>query len=246
MEHIEKRALATTDIPPKWWVRYVDDSHCCLQKESVEKFHQHLNSINTHIKFTEETEDESGLAFLDTNTKRTDEGNVVVDVYRKPIHTDKYLDFNSHHPATHKRSVAKTLLERAFNVPSNEEAKAKEVSHVKDVLKINNNSSSFISNCETAIRSKKQADNIDAATSTQSSQQKSTVVVLPYVRGTSERLKRMLKQYNLQVAHQPTVKVNNMFPRPKQRETVYTKELWFIKLNATAATLYTTVKRKDH
>ena len=97
---------------------------------------------------------------------------------------------------------------------------------MKDVLKINNYPSSFINNCETAIRSKKQADNIDAATSTHSSQQKSTVVVLPYVRGTSERLKRILKQYDLQVAHQPTVKVNNMFPRPKQkRDRVYKRSV---------------------
>ena len=27
------------------------------------------------------------------------------DGYRKPTHTDKYLDYNSHNPSQHKRSV---------------------------------------------------------------------------------------------------------------------------------------------
>ena len=36
-------------------------------------------------------------------------GRVQVEVYRKPTHTDKYLDFGSHHPIKQKQSVANTL-----------------------------------------------------------------------------------------------------------------------------------------
>ena len=42
MEHIEERALATAPHPPKWWFRYVDDSHAFIQKQYVEEFHAHL------------------------------------------------------------------------------------------------------------------------------------------------------------------------------------------------------------
>jgi len=123
MERIEKLAISTANNPPKWWFRYVDDSHCCLKKNSIQAFHRHLNSINKHIQFTFEVETESGLAFLDTNTRRTVEGKITVDIYRKPTHTDRYLDYQSYHPTGHKRSVAMTLFHRAVNVPFNDEAK---------------------------------------------------------------------------------------------------------------------------
>ena len=93
MEVIEETAITTALHPPKWWLCYVDDSHACLKKNQVDTFHQHLNSINANIQFTLELENTNvyGLPFLDTITSRR--GTVVqVDVYRKPTHTDRYLD----------------------------------------------------------------------------------------------------------------------------------------------------------
>ena len=48
MEEIEETAISTFAYPPppKWWFRYVDDSHTCLRKDEVDEFHKHLNSIN--------------------------------------------------------------------------------------------------------------------------------------------------------------------------------------------------------
>ena len=39
-------------------------------------------------------------------------GAIAVDVYRKPTHTDRCLDYNSHHDSNHKASTATTLLHR--------------------------------------------------------------------------------------------------------------------------------------
>ena len=45
MEHVEEKALSSAPNPPKWWFRYVDDSHVCVKREHVDKFHSHLSSI---------------------------------------------------------------------------------------------------------------------------------------------------------------------------------------------------------
>jgi hypothetical protein len=134
MENIEEIAITTAPHPPRWWFRFVDDSYTCLLKDYVSEFHDHLNSINPNIQFTVEKETESKLAFLDTMTTRDNTNPIEVSVYRKPTHTNKYLDFNSHHPTTHKRSVVNSLLNRADIIPTSTSGKRKERKHVFNVL----------------------------------------------------------------------------------------------------------------
>ena len=119
MEEIEEMVISTFPYPPKWWFRYVDDSHSCLRKDQVDKFHEHLNPVNSNIQFTWELENTNGqgLLVLDNITSRRGT-EIQVDVYRKPTHTGRYLDFSSCHPLCHKRSVVITLLKRANNIPS--------------------------------------------------------------------------------------------------------------------------------
>ena len=112
MEYIEERAISTAIHPPRWWYRYVGDSHACLKKDYVQEFHDHLNFVNPNIQFTKELEKDNRLSFLDTRTT-SGRGRIQVSVYRNPTHTDKYLDCNSHHPSQHKRSVVNSLLHSA-------------------------------------------------------------------------------------------------------------------------------------
>ena len=125
--------------PPKWWFPYVDDSHACLRKDQVDQFHKHFNSINPDIQFTLELENtnEQGLPFVDTVTRRRGRA-IHVDVYRKPRHTDRYIDFFSCHPLCHKRSVVNTLLKRANNILSTNKGRREETQRVKAVLRDNN------------------------------------------------------------------------------------------------------------
>ena len=87
MEEIEETAIPTFRHPPKWWFRYVDDSHSCLRKDQVDQFHKHLNSINPNIQFTLELEKThgQGLPFLDTLHQQK------VKVAYKPQETIKSL-----------------------------------------------------------------------------------------------------------------------------------------------------------
>ena len=113
MEDVESRALTSFPYPPRFWTRYVDDTCCALRTDSVDNFHRHLNSIEPSIQFTVEAESEGQLAFLDVLISRNLDGSMDTTVYRKPTHTNKYLDFSSHHPLAHKIAVVRTLYSRA-------------------------------------------------------------------------------------------------------------------------------------
>ena len=52
MQEVETMPLATSPVRVKRWKRYVDDSNSCMKNDDVNSFHNHLNSIYQHIKFT--------------------------------------------------------------------------------------------------------------------------------------------------------------------------------------------------
>ena len=62
--------------------------------DMVQHMLQHLNSIESDGK----------LPYLDVSIERLADGSLKTCIYRKPTHTDKYLDYASHHPLSHKRS----------------------------------------------------------------------------------------------------------------------------------------------
>ena len=93
-----------------------DSSHVVLTADkgvALVMMLNYLNSIDPHIKFTVEQPNEEGaIPFLDTLPKPKGE-EISVSVYRKPTHTDRYLDFNSSHPISAKRAVVRALMDRA-------------------------------------------------------------------------------------------------------------------------------------
>ena len=86
------------------------------------------------------------ITFLDTSVSTLPNGDVEVQVYRKATHTNKYLAFDSHHPAQHKRSVVSTLMRRVNTIPSSEPLRTEEISHVQDSLQVNGYPTKFIEN----------------------------------------------------------------------------------------------------
>lgn len=70
MEEIEESAIPASAIAPKVWKRYVDDSFCIIKKDEIPAFHNILNSLDSHISFTIEHENNGQMLFLDTLVSR--------------------------------------------------------------------------------------------------------------------------------------------------------------------------------
>ena len=124
--NLKKTAINATTVSPKFWKRYVDDSFCIIKSDAVASFHNSLNSIDQHISFTIEHEFNGQLI-------SRDKGNLLADIYRKPTHTDRYLDFHSHHDRKHKISTAEALLHRALNLPNTQVGKTRDCSCLRRI-----------------------------------------------------------------------------------------------------------------
>ena len=109
---------------------------CVIQKEvNKQDILQHITSVDPAIQFTVETNNEDGgIQFLDTIVKPEADGNLSITVYRKPTHTDQYLQWDSHQHLCAKFSPINTLTHRAQTVCSNPELLHKEMDYLRKAL----------------------------------------------------------------------------------------------------------------
>jgi hypothetical protein len=99
MEHFEKLALYSAQHKPSLRLRYVDDMFVVWSHGTSQllDFFSHLNSLRPSIQFTMEIKSGSLIAFLDALVIR-EETTLATNVYRKPTHNVRHLNFNSKHP----------------------------------------------------------------------------------------------------------------------------------------------------
>ena len=215
MENFEVRAITSASHPPSVWMRYVDDTFVVIEKDRAQQFTDHINSLDPHIKFTNDPEKEGTLPFLDTLVKRQADGSVKVSVYRKPTHTDQYLSFESHHPLEHKLSVIRTLFHRADTVVTDPEDQLSEKEHVKSALRrCGYENWSFKRAC--TKKQPKVAANTDSTKSTTNK----TFVVAPYVQGVSEKVKRVFSSYGISTCFKPHQTLRQILVAPKDKTKI--------------------------
>ena len=104
-----------------------------LHEYDIDEFAEYINSIDPQIKFTTEPKNDSKLPFLYLCTHILDDGSTKITTYWKLTH--QYLNFKSHHPLTHKRSVVRTLTNRAQQYVTKAEDRISELAHVHNALR---------------------------------------------------------------------------------------------------------------
>ena len=117
IEAFEVQAISTAPPPPSLWRGFVDDTFVVIQEAQKDSFMEHINSIDDKIQFTmEDCRSDGSIPLLDTLVTPRSDGSFSATVYRKPTHTDLYLQLDSHHTIAAKYSVVNTLHHRTKTV----------------------------------------------------------------------------------------------------------------------------------
>ncbi len=149
MEHLEYKVLCSGIPVPKILLRYVDDYFVLWNKKKGSHcdFLTALNSQHKDISLTEEIEVERRLPFLDVAITRPLFGEsedllepLQLEIYRKPTSSDRYLHFNSCHPAMLRQNNLKTIWLRGQRILKNFPLQLKkEMDYVKRVFSAEKN-----------------------------------------------------------------------------------------------------------
>ena len=192
MEDVEERAIDSFGQPPRVWKRFVDDTFVILDKVAIDKFFTHLNQIQTSIKFTMEGEKDNCIFFLDISITRDHTGTLNTNIYRKPTHSERYLNFKSEHPLEHKFAVVNALTHRANSLIRDENKTRVELKHIENVLTLNGYPN-WLLNRKLKITS----DPPFASPATRNAVKTRGIAILPYVPKLSEKLKLILLRHGI-------------------------------------------------
>ncbi|BHF74012.1 hypothetical protein SprV_0401709600 [Sparganum proliferum] len=194
LQQLEEEVMRT--FKPKLWLRYVDDTFVIMKTCEVEQFHLSLNSVFPAIQFTREEATGGILPFLDVSIRTLSDGGLTTSVYRKDSSADVILNYESNHPAAHKRSCVRTLFHRAYRYCSTDDLLKKELAFLYRLFRLNGYPVSFVKNC---LRQQRQPQDI----SSNEGPEQRKFYSLPYMQGISEAIARQLNRFGIRTAHKP-------------------------------------------
>ena len=90
------------------------------------------------------------------------------------------------------------------------DSKAEKRKYVSDVLKANGYTKTFLRNCQKPVTTRSTLDEREPATA---------FVIIPYIQGVTEPIKRILNSHNVKVAQKPFQTLGHIFAKPKDPVT---------------------------
>ena len=155
--------------------------------------------MDQHIQFTsEESRQDGSVPFLDMLIIPQEDGRFNTTIYRKPTHTDMYLQWDSQHPISSKYSVVGTLHYRAKTVCSNSSLLHQEEEHLHKVFRRCKYPTWALNRVKMKMRSTTQKNkNQNKNTKHENCQQ--PYIVVPYYQGLSESVKRTCNKHGVHV-----------------------------------------------
>ena len=190
--------------------------------------------MDTNILFTvEEPGSDGSIPFWDTKVTPGPNNTIHTTVYRKQTPTDQYLHWDSNHFITAKNSVYKTLAHRTKVVSSTPEDLTKELEHPRKALMQCQFPSWVLTRLQQQFQCKhnynsnntqeEEKTNHNNQDSNNRQQSRNTYMVIPYIKGLGEKLKRTCNKQDIQVHFKGTNTVKQLLMAPKNKDPNLTK-----------------------
>jgi len=136
-------------------------------------------------------------------------------VYKKPTATGQYLNYESNHAGHVKLAIAQGMFLRTLRYTTNESDRQAEIDVVESELR---NNGYPVHVLHKALKKAKQNYNLTA--DPQIKEKPLTTVVIPYVKGLSEKIRRINSKYNIRTAFKNNTDLRKMLThiKPKNEE----------------------------
>ena len=150
------------------------------------------------------------ICFLDVALTRSHTGVISTNIYRKPTHSDRYLNFHSNHPIEHKSAVVNALAHRGNCLISNESDKKLEMKHIYKALNFYGYPARFLN--QKLNKAKLEVKKVNQQ---QSQTEVRGLAILPHIPKLSESIKFVLKSHGIKTVFKPPQKIGNLLSSHK-------------------------------
>jgi len=117
------------------YCRYVDDLLIIFgpNHSDIQEIINDFNSLHPKLRFTEKTEDDCTLNYLDLSISRTPTG-LRTAIFRKPTFKDTIIPFTSNHPMQHKYATVRYLYNRIDSYNLQQRQYQQELNTIHNIL----------------------------------------------------------------------------------------------------------------
>ena len=157
---------------------------------------------------------------LDILITPREDGSWCTTVYRKPIHTDLCLQWDSNHTITSKYSVVGTLHHRAQVIGSSPELLQKEEKHLHQALTRCNYPVWALNRAKIRSKARKTRKQNPNTNDSASNQNQRPYMVVPYYKGVSESLKKICGNHGVQVYFKGGNTIKSLLVAPKDQDPI--------------------------
>ena len=174
---------------------------------------------------------------MDTIGKPEANGKLSITVYRKPTHTDQYLQWDSHHHLSAKYSVINTLIHRAKTVYNKPEILQKEMEHLRKALTHYRYPKWGLNKVEKRLTKPSSEVNNGADSQGTTGAQPTTHevktmghIVIHDTQGLRESIKMICSRYAIQTHFKGNSTIKNLLVFPKDKDAMVNKSgaiYWF-------------------
>ena len=163
------------------------------------------------------------MPFLDILIIPNEDGSLSTTVYRRPTHTDLYLQWDSHHTIPSPYSVIGTLDHRAQTICSDPQLLQQEEDHLYRALTKCKYPAWALNRVKIKTRNPAYNKEKNNRTRSGTNNNQNPYIVVPYYRGLSESTIKDCSKHGVQVYFKGGTTIKNLLMDPKDKDPIQKK-----------------------